>query len=455
MMNAKLYLILLAVLLAVSVPVGAEVVSINFEANGQTINPLYGDVDLAKQGVSFTTGTNTEWNVLMVGTSGTGRTPVTSGPLTTMEGLLTAYDVTFTLGYEDLGETYQVLTSDIVRISSGALHFKYSGLVPGYLYDIRCMGDSHYANFTFGETSSRTNYTTGTVTFTGVTADPNGVIEGRLNVGAGGERGEFGLTQIRGAFDTVYGIPNRKVISSAVDTPLSWTNLAPADPNNTDVYVKVYCDQNNPPTTLVAEGSGSTTSGATVDTTALGTFYWIVDTYLDGNGTATGDITTGIVYTFESWADAPVESVDAGADMISWSGEPVELSSSVVDDGKSEITYSWSVDPNTGVVLTEVPDDGDDLTSNAANPTVTITKATNNPSIVTLTFAVHDAGNPETIVEDSMRIDLYDDACKAAIAAGQLLAGDLDADCITSLSDFAIMAETWLIDTSLPGPVAP
>ncbi|MCF7954357.1 MAG: hypothetical protein K9M75_01010, partial [Phycisphaerae bacterium] len=96
-----------------------------------------------------------------------------------------------------------------------------------------------------------------------------------------------------------------KIVSSAVDTPLTWTNR---DPNTgEDVYVEVYCDQTNPLTTLVAEGLGI--SSATVDTTVLGTYYWRVDTYRDYvDESNKGPVTTGPVCYFVSVSDAPVSS---------------------------------------------------------------------------------------------------------------------------------------------------
>jgi hypothetical protein len=55
-----------------------------------------------------------------------------------------------------------------------------------------------------------------------------------------------------------------------------------------------------------------------------------------------------------------------------------------------------------------------------------------------------------------MAIDVYDDACQAAIGRG--LAADYPADfdrnCVINFDDFALMATTWLNDTGLTEPVA-
>ncbi|GAG08678.1 unnamed protein product [marine sediment metagenome] len=70
------------------------------------------------------------------------------------------------------------------------------------------------------------------------------------------------------------------------------------------------------------------------------------------------------------------------------------------------------------------------------------------PVTVTLTLAV----NGE---EDTMTIDVYDDACLAAEAVGTVVFDptDVDENCITNFEDFAVMATTWLVDYTLTAPV--
>jgi len=53
-----------------------------------------------------------------------------------------------------------------------------------------------------------------------------------------------------------------------------------------------------------------------------------------------------------------------------------------------------------------------------------------------------------------MTIDVYDDACLAAKAAGLAVIDptDFDENCITNFADFAVMATTWLDDYTLTGP---
>ena len=146
--------------------------------------------------------------------------------------------------------------------------------------------------------------------------------------------------------------------------------------------------------------------------------------------------------------DLPPSYVDAGISTITWSGQPVQLVATVIDDGESALTHAWSATPDDGVVF--VPGD------NVENPTVTITKDTGDPSTVTLTLAVNDEGNP-TPVTDSMTIDVYDDACKAArigIGLAEYYPADFNGNCITDLEDLAVMAAKWLDNTGLTEPVA-
>ena len=143
----------------------------------------------------------------------------------------------------------------------------------------------------------------------------------------------------------------------------------------------------------------------------------------------------------------PLYSVDAGVDMITWSGQAVPLTPTVVNNTEpyTALTHAWSADPADGVKFSD-PD--------VEAPTATITKATDNPSTVTLTLAVHDGVHPS--VQDTMTIDVYDDACLAARIGKGLATNhptDLDGNCITNLGDLAVMVTKWLNDTGLTGPV--
>ncbi|MCF7955572.1 MAG: sialate O-acetylesterase [Phycisphaerae bacterium] len=142
--------------------------------------------------------------------------------------------------------------------------------------------------------------------------------------------------------------------------------------------------------------------------------------------------------------DAP--DIDAGVDMITWSGEPVILDPNIVErDGSdwTDLTYKWNPKPTTGVVFSN---------DAIASPIITITKPTNNPSTVTLVLKVNDAsriglsGRSGYSVKNTITIDVYDDPCKAAIGKGLSAdhPADLDGNCIIDIVDFAEFALQWL-----------
>ena len=157
----------------------------------------------------------------------------------------------------------------------------------------------------------------------------------------------------------------------------------------------------------------------------------------------------------ERFADAFINNffpVYAGVDMITWSGQAVPLNPRVINtdtgDPQAALTYSWSANPADGVVFSA---------TNIEAPTVTITKATSNPSMVILTLAVNNVGSSEPDITDTMTVYVYDDACKAAIAAGlgsEQLTDIKGSSCRTDLQDLAELGRTWLADTSLPAPEA-
>ena len=140
-------------------------------------------------------------------------------------------------------------------------------------------------------------------------------------------------------------------------------------------------------------------------------------------------------------------NVDAGVDMISWSGQGVTLDPSFVE-GYTPISYAWTTNAPAGFTVEWDP-------SNIVEaPTVTITKdaPTGDVTIVQVTLTADDGTGPEP---DTMKIDLYDDNCQAAKATNtaELDPTDFDDNCITNLADFAVLAADWLVDYELTEPV--
>ena len=142
--------------------------------------------------------------------------------------------------------------------------------------------------------------------------------------------------------------------------------------------------------------------------------------------------------------DPNVPTVDAGIDMVTWSGREVQLDATVKNNHPEEtdLTYAWSADPDTGVSWP----DGTDV----VDPRVVITKATDNPSVVTLTLACNNVGSSVPDVEKTITIDVYDDPCLAAIGTGKRDDNPTDIDnddgeCKTNLRDFAEVAAAYFL----------
>jgi hypothetical protein len=160
------------------------------------------------------------------------------------------------------------------------------------------------------------------------------------------------------------------------------------------------------------------------------------------------EIRFGNTYEDVVAVDRTTPTVDAGIDMVTWSGEPVQLAPTVVNNHPTaDLTYAWSADPVDGVAFSA---------ADVEAPIVTITKTTENPSIVTLTLSVNNVGqSPDQAQHDTVTIDVYDDACAAtkAVAPEMLDPTDLNDDCMTDLQDLIVMAQTWLVDYAPTGPI--
>ena len=145
--------------------------------------------------------------------------------------------------------------------------------------------------------------------------------------------------------------------------------------------------------------------------------------------------------------DAPV--IDAGADMVTWSGETVYLNPVITESSGSDwtnLTYKWTAIPDTGVVISD-----DEI----VNPSITITKSAGDAITVVMKLEVNNSGRTEPGVENAVLIDVYDTGCKAAIGEGEAVGNptDLNGDCITNFEDLVVFASDWLDGEVLSGPV--
>lgn len=251
-------------------------------------------------------------------------------------------------------------------------------------------------------------------------------------------------------------------VEPSSELPLRWTNMDPNAPA-TSVFVDVWfgTDPNKlKPLVYSRDGrtgidvTGDVISSVLVDASVEQTYYWQVDSYI--NGSATGDPIEGPVWSFTVVSDVPPVNVVMGDDMMTWSAKPVPMVAPTFDDdNKSTVTYLWTADAASVADSDLVIDISDPA---AANPTVTITdnKADRGMVTVTLTVVVSDeynAGN-ENPASGSLTIDIYDDACHMAHdGEGKSAQTDFNGDCITNLEDFAKMVAAWLDDYKSSGPL--
>ena len=169
-------------------------------------------------------------------------------------------------------------------------------------------------------------------------------------------------------------------------------------------------------------------------------------------GNAMAEELTGII-------DPNAPSVYAGIDMITWSGQVVELDPNIVEKTGSDwtnLTYLWTAEPN-GIGDPDLDVAITNADTENASVTITKTAPTGDATVVTMTLAVNaESREGEDPVTDFMTIDVYDDACTAAIGKG--LAADNPTDfnenCITDFGDVAMLAAKWLTDHAFTEPVA-
>lgn len=170
-------------------------------------------------------------------------------------------------------------------------------------------------------------------------------------------------------------------------------------------------------------------SAQTVPVTLLNNtdYVWRVDSNTDPN------VTIGDVWWF-STGDALPE-VDAGSDQYLWldpDSATADLDGTLIcDDGNSAVKYRWT-SPNAEVSIT---------TPMSLSSTATITAA----GTYTITLTATDGAGDSS---DTVKVNVYDDACAAALADPTdyitPFAGDFSGDCVVNLEDLAAMAIDWL-----------
>lgn len=229
---------------------------------------------------------------------------------------------------------------------------------------------------------------------------------------------------------------------------LSWTNLPAAV--GEDVYVDVWfgTDPEDPNSFTKIVDAQMNVTNTIVDASALGTYYWRVDSYLNGAENINDPNKTEIFqYEFTTTDDLTPVVTMITEPTLTWAGQEVDLLAVVTDTGTSpiHIEWSWPDDPNVivdSVVITETEPGVYEVTATAISDSHQPNK--------TITLTAYDEKNGiEKADSDTVQIDFARDACQGARGGFMRLdlvnPADFDADCVITLADFAVFAAEWLI----------
>jgi hypothetical protein len=186
---------------------------------------------------------------------------------------------------------------------------------------------------------------------------------------------------------------------TGMNVELSWTNLPSAADSN-DIWVDVWLgtepnelslDYDMAPIVDATAPEGLNADAVTQYVSGTpDTYYWRVNSYVYGaDNIDDANMIEGDLWTFNTTNDKAPESANAGANMITWSQQQVELTATVVDDGTSDLTYAWSADAPDGVIV-----EFDPVAADSPDPKVTITK------VPTSLIAVPDASFEDHVLAD-------------------------------------------------------
>lgn len=164
--------------------------------------------------------------------------------------------------------------------------------------------------------------------------------------------------------------------------------------------------------------------------------------YTEGSAAEIRDVIDRLIALY--FPDGPPHfSCELGGDMVSWSGQTIQVNADIVNNTASTLNYTWSIEPGTGVLIS----------SNENQAAVTITKPIGSPVSYKLSLTLDD-GSVNPSVTDVMTISVYDDACQATrLGLGQADKKDIYPDCIIDINDLALLLSAWLNDNSLSAPV--
>lgn len=221
---------------------------------------------------------------------------------------------------------------------------------------------------------------------------------------------------------------------------LGWVNPSPNIPGNdilVDVVISPNSDLSNP--VILLDNAVNATSVDASGILPLTTYYWQI-TAADGS-----DISVSPVLSFTTSNPNQVPVVDAGSDLLTYltDGSVTVTMAATVTDESSTLNH-WT--------FTKLPPEIADPVINpldALNAAVTLIEA----GEYTLTLSADDG---EKIGTDDMVIYIGVNPCDAARRDPNgyvAYAADVNDDCQVTLADFVFIAQDWLQNNALTGPV--
>ncbi len=344
----------------------------------------------------------------------------------------------------DLGRN-NTASKGFVTINSGLLRFRYlsdTADSPGSLWDIR-----------FGTLGIENAYSGNTKTYL------DARIAAKTMVGFGG-KGTLVITRepldgttltcVR-AIHPMIPYPAYKSTVADGTVNLSWTNMDPnfpGDPVYVDVWFGTDPNKLNPLVYSKKVTAGLNTMTVQVNAPVVGTapttYYWQVDSYLNGAAHINEpNMIKGDVFQFDVTNDYPPTVVIDTPNTVTWNGQPVQMNATVTDSGSSALTIAWTANNTNAAFNNPALED----------PIVTVSNLTTFPTTVVLTCSVKDAQSPTVVNTATRNLVVYANACTAARRnAVGLPASDTNADCNTDLGDLFSLLGDWTTDYTIPAP---
>ncbi len=226
---------------------------------------------------------------------------------------------------------------------------------------------------------------------------------------------------------------------------LGWINIG-----TPPVWVDVLFGTSTSTWTKVVNGTQDATSvGISAD--PAGPRVWRVDTYLDDPAGVDPNTVEGVeMHFFASDDQEPTVIIDT-VPTATWKDWPTPINAHVLDDGKSEVTVTWTADdPNVGFTppTNTIPIQATYM----AEPGIAVTtsmKCNYNAGTVIVTATVTDANPMGYIGEDDVSVYVAETACAAARDAdgmdrAVIYIADINEDCRHDNLDFQLIGAEWL-----------